>query len=634
MADEQIVRATTQLPLHPDGLIQPPQSVLPVPDVTDLRKMFDEARSSLEQPRKDQQRDRDWYDGPKQLSSEVRQVLKARMQPAIYTNRIRPAINGILGVMEGSRVDPRAYPRNAEDEQQADLATKTLRFVADETRFDETKLDCAETFWIEGETAAIIECSGEDITVTQIRWEEFFYDPRSRRSDYKDARYLGFAKWLSTDLIRQMFPVAYARYGEWLDSSNVAIFDDTWGDRPNDMTQWVNRKDRRALVVTLFHQVGATWVRTVYCAAGVLESGDAGYYCTRNGQKQSLCPIEAQSCYIDRENRRYGQVRDMVPIQDEINARRSRLLHLANSRQIQEVQQGAAQVDADSARLEASRADGVIPSGWQMVPTADLAAGQQVLLAESKAEIERMGPTPAILGRSEANQSGRSRLVLQQAGLTELARPMARFNDFEERCYRQMWWRAQQFWRSPKWIRVTDDVKSPEYLQINEPVMGMVMQQMQNPETGEMIPVPSVGVTGYTNRIAELDMDILVETVPESANLQQEVFAELTDMIRAGLDPFSPQFELLVEMSPLADKARVLEKIRKYREEVQKQQAAAMQAQAEAVAKAEAREEATTIAEVDYKRAQTAETEVDTMVKAFNAGQNSVPQPVEAQPSQ
>jgi hypothetical protein len=32
-----------------------------------------------------------------------------------------------------------------------------------------------------------------------VRWEEFFHDPRSRRKDFKDARFLGIAKWMFRD---------------------------------------------------------------------------------------------------------------------------------------------------------------------------------------------------------------------------------------------------------------------------------------------------------------------------------------------------------------------------------------------------------------------------------------------------
>jgi hypothetical protein len=42
---------------------------------------------------------------------------------------------------------------------------------------------------------------GDRIVPTQIRWEEFYYDPFSRRADFKDARYMGVAKWKDADEI-------------------------------------------------------------------------------------------------------------------------------------------------------------------------------------------------------------------------------------------------------------------------------------------------------------------------------------------------------------------------------------------------------------------------------------------------
>lgn len=625
----QIVPASEQLPRHPSGLVRPgpqgpalilapPKPAVAAPELTDLRKMFDESRAQLDDPRKAQEKDRDYYDGPEQLNSDVRAVLKMRGQPEIYTNRVRPAIDGILGVLEGSRVDPRCYPRNPTDDNAADVATKTLRFIADKARFDETKLDCAETFLIEGECAAIIEGDAEDVTVKQIRWEEFFFDPRSRRPDFKDAAYLGFAKWISMDTVAGMFSEKWAEFGSSVENGVGAS--ETWGDRPFDMSQWVDRKQRRVLIVTLFHVRGGEWMRCVYCSAGVLEYGPTGY---ADDKGRSLCPIEAASCYVDKKNRRYGRVRDMVPIQDEINARRSRLLHLANSRQIQEIAQGAAMVDAETARAEASRSDGVIPTGWQLVPTADLASGQAMLMQESKSEIDRMGPTPAVLGRSEgSSQSGRSRMVLQQAGMTELARPLGRFSEWENRVYRQMFWRAKQFWQAPMWIRVTDDLKAPEFIQVNEPVMGQVMQQMQAPD-GSVIQVPGIGPVGAKNRLADLDMDIIVETVPEQANLQSEVFGEMIELVRGGIDPFSPHFELLIEMSPLADKARILERVKGHREK----QAEAAQAQQQAQQVEMEAAMAERVAKVEKTQAETAKLQTETMISGFEAGMGSVPDP-------
>lgn len=617
--------------LNPDNPISGQQDTLPArfaydpPSIERLRKMFDDARENSQEQRRLAQRDRDYYDGPKQLDSEVRRILKQRGQPPIYTNRIRPAIDGILGVMEAGQVDPRAYPRNPQDQGSADVASKGLRYIADITRFQRTKIDVAENFYIEGTGAAIYEWDGKTINVTQIRWEEFFADPYSRRADFKDARYLGIAKWMDLEALKLIYPDALQPLGDPMTGANGAL-DSTWQDRPDNSSPWVDRRRNRLLVVEMYHNEGGQWFRCVYIAAGVLEYDLSAYRNMLTGETR--CPIEAESCYVDRENGRYGRVRDMVPIQDEINARRSRLLHLANSRQIQQADPAAAPVDPATARKEASKADGVIPAGWQLVPTADIASGQQLLLAESKGEIERMGPTPAVLGRQgDAAQSGRARLVLQQAGMTELARPMGRIEDWENRSYRQMWQLAQQFWPTGMWIRVTDDKRSPEFLQVNEPVPMMnddgspVLEIVQGPD-GQPTVQPAVQIK---NRIAEMDMDIIVDSVPDTANLAQEVWADLLEL--AKIVPIgSPQFMIAIEMSPLPNKTEVIERIEAWMsQQQQNQQPDPAQEQAMALEFAEKQ------AAIANKRADTEKKQSETAENYFQMGRESVPEAPEPQ---
>jgi hypothetical protein len=551
------------------------------PDIGELRKMFDDAREATQTNRLKQQVDRDYYDGPNQLNSDARAILRLRHQPPIYTNRVRPAIDGILGVLDAAKVDPRAYPRNpgGPDENASNVVTKALRFIAEKTSFQETKLDCAEDFLIAGNCAAIVESQDTETTITQVRHEEFFYDPYSRRSDFKDAKYLGIAKWVDASDVKRMYPEAYMSMGDILAGGQGSL-EQTWQDRPDNYRPWVDSRRQRLMLVEIYYLREGEWRRCVYCAQGVFESDVSAYRNVKTGETR--CPIEAQSCYVDRNNQRYGRIRDMIPIQDEINARRSRLLHLANSRQIQEIQLGAALVDADVARQEAARADGVIPSGWQLVPTADLAAGQQLLLAESKSEIERMGPTPAVLGRQGAEaQSGRSRLVLQQAGMTELARPLGRLSAWETRVYRQMWACAQQYKTAPWFVRVTDDVRAPEFLKFNEPAIdeagqpvldidaqtGMPKMQLIagpdgqpqiDPQTGQpaMQPVQKVN-----NRIAEMDVDIIIDTAPDTATLAQETWEGLLSLAKE-VPIGTPQFMMALEMSPLPDKARIIERLK------------------------------------------------------------------------
>lgn len=548
------------------------------PRIEELRRRAEEARSDPKGRRKKSRTAREYYDGPGQLNSEVRNTLRLRAQPAIYTNRVRPAVNGILGVLEQARSDPQAYPRNPNDQDSADVVTKVLRFAADKCDFSSVKIDVGENHFIEGCGAVIVEMDEDTPTPTQIRWEEFYADPFSRRHDFLDARYMGIAKWVDADMVTKRWADRIAEIGDPMNPSGETMFSETFEDRGDQGLGWINTKRRRLLLCEEYSLEGGEWKRIVYIASGHLEYGPSPY----QDEKGRPCnPIEATSCYVDLDNGRYGIVDDMMPIQDEINASRSRSLHLMNSRQVQfDVKSGADPTDSETARQEAAKADGVLPMGWNMVPTSDMTQANMLRNQEAKGEIERMGPTPAVLGRQESgSQSGRARLVSQQAGLTELARPIGRLNNWELRVYRQIWSRARQFWTDEMFIRITDDVKAPEWLKVNEPEMGMVLQPQQVgvDEMGQpqMAMVPAMGQVGTKNRLAEMDVDIILDTVEDTATLAQEVWAELVQLVgqAGGLEAvYSPAFELMVEASPIADKTRVIELIKKGREEQQQNQ--------------------------------------------------------------
>lgn len=518
------------------------------PDLAQLKRMLTDALDLTSDARRDAQIDGDYYDGY-QWTREERKTLSDRKQPDGVFNRVRPAVNGTLGVIKQGRTDPRAYPRNPADEDAADVASKTLRFIADHNRFDQLKERGAKDYLVYGTCAAVVEADEDNqITIQQIRWEEFIYDPRSRREDFADARYMGVAKWMYADDVLGLYPDAKAEVEATLSggADAPAMYDATMEDRPRDgQVAWVDKRKRRLMVVELYYREDG-WKRCVFHSGGVLESGDSPYV---DDKGRSCNPIEAQSCYVDRENNRMGVVRDMRGPQDEINKRRSKLLHLLSVRQVQEKEYGAlAGVDVELVRKEAARPDGVLPSGAMVVPTADMAAGQASLLAEAKAEIERMGPNPAMLGRQGESSSGRAQLVRQQAGLTELAVVFGGIEEWEHRLYRQMWNRARQFWTAPMFVRVTDDDGAPEFIGINQPVM------QQDPFTGQPVQV------GVDNVLATLDVDIVLDSVPDTANLQQEQFAMLVDLAKVGaLGPNAGP--LLLEASSLPNKRQVIEKL-------------------------------------------------------------------------
>jgi hypothetical protein len=85
--------------------------------------------------------------------------------------------------------------------------------------------------------------------------------------------------------------------------------------------------------------------------------------------------------------------------------------------------------------------------------------------------------------------------------------------------------------------------------------------QTDNPQCSRsMQPVQKV-----KNRLAELEMDIIIDQVPDTANLQQEVWKDLLELSKS-VPIGTPQWMIALEMSPIADKDRVIEKIKSWQQ--------------------------------------------------------------------
>jgi hypothetical protein len=567
------------------------------------KKLFDTARDDMAEGRKDSELSRDYYDGD-QWTREERAIIEARGQVAIVINRILRAVESIMGVVESNKTAPRALMRNPpEDTQQnpqagagpstsampvqpgpmppsavppqqpqqggkkppdaGDIATETLRYIADTTHFKNTKMDVLETGLVEGCGAVVIEVDQrKDVTVAQVRWEEFFYDPRSRNSNFSDARYLGIAKWMYADDVAALYPKSKTDIDAIMGDGGQGLgLDQTFEDRPNSLTAkqpWLDKKLQRVMVVDMYHLHGGQWYRCVFFAGGVLQSGVSEY---KDDDGNPCCPIEAWSCYINRKNERYGVVKPMRDPQKGSNMTNSKSIHEMSTRQVQQTEPSAPPVDVDIVRREAARPDGVLPSGWQVVPRSDLVASNMEMRAYYLGEIERMGAAPSVLARQGADASGRAQQIRVQTGLQELARVLNRHSEWENRCYMQMFWRARQFWDGPKWIRVTHELEAPQYIQVNEPV--------------------GIGPDGqpiFKNHIAKMDVDIILDKTPDTATLEQEIFNEFVELAKV-YGPQAVPLEVLIEMSSISKKREIINKLEDVRAQQAPQQQVQMQAQ-------------------------------------------------------
>jgi hypothetical protein len=550
------------------------------------------------------------YYHKKQLTAEERQTLRRRKQPDTVINRVRSAVNGTLGVLEQGQTDPKAWPRNPDDEQSADVATKCLRYIADFNDFQDMRVEAARDFLIQHAAAAIVGVDAKKRPILEgIAPEEFLFDPRSRKEDFRDARYLGIAKWLYADELIALHKDKGPEIEAAIDTAAPMPVDTALEDKPEGGSSWVDRRKRRLLVIEIYYRQAGQWMRCLFHAGGILEAGVSAYM---DGDGVPSCPIVAQSCYVDDENIRYGVVWDQIDYQDAINKRHSKSLHLINSRQVR-VDPGAG-LDAQDIRIEMSRPDGVViaeQGGVEVLQHQDMTAGNMQMLTFMLAEMERAGPNPAILGRQGESQSGRANLVRQQAGLVELAIVFAGIEAWERRIYRKAWEVARQYWTAPDYIRVTDDEGAPQFVGINQPVMGPPTVGM-GPDG---MPVIQPTVLGYDNPLAELDVDITLDSVPDTATLQQEQFQTLADLAKI-YGPQEVPFEDMLLLSSITDKQKLIERRKARQEEAAQggQQAQQIQ-QAGATAQIEETQSKTAL---NYAKAQ--QTQHSMVADAFRAG--------------
>ena len=276
-----------------------PASAAPLPDLTRLKRYFTDHEQLTYESRRNSLTSIDYYDSDQFTRAELA-ALRERGQPPIVVNRIKPAINGIIGVSQKGVSDPKCWPRNPGDEDAADAASDVLRYIADFNRFKRGKTDIFRDMLVAGTGAAMIGCDSDlQVTITQVRWEEYFFDPRSRRPDFKDARYQGIAKWMYADDLAGLYPDkkdAIEASVQAAGGAGMMIPDESFQDRPlsgpGTGSSWIDPKLRRLMVVEMYWRDLGSWSRSVFTGSDILEHGPSPY---KDHKGRPDCPIEAMS---------------------------------------------------------------------------------------------------------------------------------------------------------------------------------------------------------------------------------------------------------------------------------------------------------------------------------------------------
>jgi hypothetical protein len=568
-------------------LASPAQSLL---DVADLCRMFEESESASLSARKDAERDRDYVDG-KQFDADELAEFARRKQPAVIDNRIKTKIDYLVGLEKQQRVQPKAYPRTPRHEDDAHAATESLRYVAEAEDYAAKRSAVWRNMLVEGFAGVRVYAEPSrharpagpldpsalsqveyDIRLQRIGWDRLFFDPHSSETDFSDAAYLGIVTWMDYEDALAMYPDAK----DILETTLASAPGDTYDDKPK-FSHWADGKRRRVRICQIWVRRAQAWYFAEYTKGGILKAGPSPYVTDRGW---SDCELILQSAYVDRDNNRYGLVREMITLQDEVNKRRSKALHLLNTSQV--VYETGAVADIETFRKEAVRPDGTM----EVAPGAladrriefrtrdDLATAHFQLLQEAKTAIDVKGPNAIEMGDRTGGAipaSGRAILASQQGGMIQIGDLFDNLRHLDKRVFRAVWARVRQFWTAEKWLRVTDDERNVKWLGLNlDPVtlQAIALRAQQDPQGAQAL-------AGVIGPVAELDCDIVIDEAPDSLTPQIEQFQALVELKKydaAGEIPFRA---IVRAMPNLKDKQMFLKDM----EEQAQRKAQAAQAQ-------------------------------------------------------
>jgi hypothetical protein len=551
-------------------------------DVGDLCRMFEESEESTYEARQLSERDRDYVDNIQLTADEIATLEKRGQAPSI-DNRIKTKVDYLVGFEKQQRIMPKALPRTPKHETDADGATQGLRYVAETEDYNMKRSAVWRNLLVEGSggirvyvepskyaqpmnqqammaSSAMTPPQEMDIKIDYIAWDRMFGDPHASALDYSDGTYKGLVIWMDYD-------DALNKYSDNPDAEDIldATMDtapsDTYDDKPK-FNLWADKKRKRVRICQIWVKRGDEWHFAEYTKGGILKAGPSPYQTDKGESDDELV---FQAAYRTRDNDTYGLVREMIPLQDEINKRRSKSLHLLSVSQT--VYEDGAVDDIEKFRKESVRPDGTMKVNHnalaekriQFNTRTDLAEGHFKLLQEAKNSIDLKGPNATEMGDKTGGSnaaSGKAIIASQQGGMTQIGDLMDNLRHMDKQVYRKIWNRIRQFWTAEKWIRVTDDERNIKWLGMNVDPQQVQMMVQQNPQAAQKI-------AGIVQSVAELDCDIILDASPDGITPALEQFQSLVELKKFDANNELP-FRAIMRAAPnLKDKDKILDEMDK-----------------------------------------------------------------------
>lgn len=155
------------------------------------------------------QLDYDFYDHI-QWSEADRQVLAQRHQAPLTYNKIKLALDWIIGTERRTRIDGKVHPRAEDDVDAAVVKSELLKYISDVNRVPHERGQAFKDQVIAGvgwtnETIRV-DRTEDPLEVSWVHWRQMIVDQFSRKPDLSDARFVIRRKYADQEVGEAMFP--------------------------------------------------------------------------------------------------------------------------------------------------------------------------------------------------------------------------------------------------------------------------------------------------------------------------------------------------------------------------------------------------------------------------------------------
>lgn len=466
--------------------------------------------------------DEDYYDNIQWSEDEARQ-LKERGQAPIVYNVTAQTINWVIGSEKRGRTDFKILPREKEDTKPAEIKTKLLKYLSDVNRLPFSRSRAFEDAikvgigWLED--GAQDEDDGEPIYSRYESWRNILHDSASTELDFSDGRYIFRSKWVDVDVAKALFPGREAQIDDAVvDASLYGSFDMVDGDVPMDYMEFdrsnysvartlVSHKRRRVRLIECEYRVpekvqrlkGGIFKGEIYdendprhveavlsgasaLASKVMMRVRLAHMTVKDLLWEGPSPYRHNRfrftpiwCYRrGRDNLPYGMIRAIRDIQDDINKRASKALHILSSNKVI-MDEGALPegTTLDEFAEEIARPDAIIikRAGKELVINAerDLAAPHLDLMSRGIQMIQQVGGvTDELLGRTTNAVSGVAVQKRQEQGSLATNKPFDNLRLAVQMQGELQLSLLEQFVTGEKTFRITNERGTPEFIRIND----------------------------------------------------------------------------------------------------------------------------------------------------------------------